>query len=55
MEPHTAYAMGRNSVWYEQGGQCPITDAGLARHWKDGRRDAIREEQLDRDTEWDAD
>lgn len=54
MEPHEAYAMGRNSVWYEQGPRCPLTGE-LSRHWKDGRRDALREVELDNDTEWDED
>ena len=55
MEPHVAYAMGRNTVWNEErNAKCPFVGEA-ARHWNDGRRDALREVQLDQDTEWDDD
>lgn len=55
MEPHIAYAMGRNTVWNEEGAPRNPFDGEMARHWKDGRRDAIKELDLDQDTEWDED
>ncbi len=54
MEPHVAYAKGRNSVWMEMGpDSCRLT--GEARKWWFlGRRDAKAELKLDMDTEWDG-
>lgn len=54
-EPHVAYARGRNSVWMEEKNPaCPFV-GDAARHWNNGRRDALREVKLDADTEWDGD
>lgn len=55
MEPHIAYARGRNTVWNEERSPVNPYQGELARHWKDGRRDALREIDLDMDTEWDGD
>ena len=54
VEPHIAYAQGRNTVWYEEiNAKCPYEDKETRRHWLAGRRDAIAEERLNMDTEWD--
>lgn len=48
-----AYYSGRNSVWY--GFKCQFTDEAMKKAFYEGRRDALAEDRLDRDTEWDSD
>lgn len=48
-----AYYAGRNSVHYEMGDENPYTSKEEREGWFRGRRHAIAEDRLYRDTEWD--
>lgn len=48
-----AYYDGRNSVWQETGMEWKPSDPELTKHFMQGRRDALAEKALDKDTEWD--
>ena len=51
-----AYYAGRNSVWAgERRAKCPYAAADEAKGWQQGRRDALAEERLSNDPEWDND
>lgn len=56
IEAHISYGYGRQSFnlgW--EASDCPYTNKEDRKNWFLGRRDAMREEQLDQDFEWDAD
>ena len=55
-EQRTAYYAGKNTAWGDiecnERTACALTDSVLVKEWKQGYRDAYREEALNLDEAW---